>query len=994
MRECLAVVLALAWCLGAAEHRVLSHPRAPFEVKAIAEGSDGFLYVGGNEGLLRYDGYRYVKVAGYPLREVTQLVVGEAEELWALSSGEGVARERAGEPGKFDVVERGAVRGLLRLGPSVMYESNDAPALVVWRKGHSQRRALQNSVYVLPKANGGALATANGAVYEVDENGAMRWRKREPGAILGTVDGEGKEWFLYLDKVVGEGSGQRQEIRLESKRWDTLTLGRRGQVWLKDGTKIWGLSPRIEFARLPEVAISIYEDARGHVWAGSAQGGLWELVADEGRSFWSVAGLGGGAPRQVLEDAKGRIFVVTTQGIWTQSGKQWRQERPSALEVRYALVLGDGRWLASVRQRGLAWLGRDGPEGSIPGSDAELYRNDFRKLVELRPGSIRAASRNGLFEAMESGLRRVALPGEGQDLVSQALDVVQDREGKWLVGYREGIARESVPGQWERLSSEPPLRDVASVAPGRKGELWVSFRREVGFARWQAGQVKLFRPEDGYGNERTLWVKVDSRGWVWRGTEAGVWVADGEHLAARDWLRVEEIGEAAQYGFFEDRQGAVWLAGAQGVVRLQPQKSWFLPEKEPPRLSRIWQAGREVERMPDEGRQLRLEFARPRNWRLWPHALEYRIAPLEEGWREAQEGVVQVDLASGQAYEVQVRQSGRGEVWRQRFGGGSGAGGIGKQTALLAGLVILALGGVWIYWRRDWLTYRLEKEKWWYLRGKGQFPQRQGEAWNGKILGNGYILEELISTGGFSQVYAARREGGEERYAVKVIAGRTGDVKWLRDRFSMEVAALQMVRHPGVVRLVEAWIEVGGEPCLAMEMVEGRTLREYLVAGERDPEREASIVQQLGQALAAVHRVGVVHRDLKPENIILREDGRVVLVDFGTSGLLGVEEERTKTKLLAGSLDYLAPERLTGYYSAASDVFSLGVIVVELLTGQTLSETGVGKQGPLLPGYGDEKLRQLVAAAVELVPEQRPPEVAAWASAVAERMRGWPAKSA
>ncbi|GAB4412301.1 MAG: hypothetical protein OHK0021_20760 [Bryobacter sp.] len=176
------MVLALAWCLSAAEHRVLSHPRAPFEVKAIAEGSDGFLYVGGNEGLLRYDGYRSVKVAGYPLREVTQLVAGVARELRALSSGEGVARERAGEPGRFDVVERGA------------------------------------------------LATANGAVYEVDEYGAMRWRKREPGALLGTVDSEGKEWFLYLDKVVCEGGGQRQEIRLESKRWDALTLGRRGQV--------------------------------------------------------------------------------------------------------------------------------------------------------------------------------------------------------------------------------------------------------------------------------------------------------------------------------------------------------------------------------------------------------------------------------------------------------------------------------------------------------------------------------------------------------------------------------------------------------------------------------------------------------------------------------------------------------------------------------------------------------------------------------------------
>jgi tRNA A-37 threonylcarbamoyl transferase component Bud32 len=217
---------------------------------------------------------------------------------------------------------------------------------------------------------------------------------------------------------------------------------------------------------------------------------------------------------------------------------------------------------------------------------------------------------------------------------------------------------------------------------------------------------------------------------------------------------------------------------------------------------------------------------------------------------------------------------------------------------------------------------------------------------SGATVADRYRLEHVISRGGFSAVYSATDMRDNRRVAVKILhrSHRAREDSWIRRRFAHEVAALQCVKHPGVAPILDAWITAAGEPAIAMPFLEGITLRSMLAAGVLNPENAASLILQIGAALAEVHRRGFVHRDIKPENIIVVQPGRqgeqAVLVDFGTAGLRDASDELAATTLLSGSFHYMAPERLTGHYSPATDVFSVGAIVLEMLTGKRLADVG------------------------------------------------------
>jgi serine/threonine-protein kinase len=172
-----------------------------------------------------------------------------------------------------------------------------------------------------------------------------------------------------------------------------------------------------------------------------------------------------------------------------------------------------------------------------------------------------------------------------------------------------------------------------------------------------------------------------------------------------------------------------------------------------------------------------------------------------------------------------------------------------------------------------------------------------------------------------------------------------------------------------------------------------------MAAGPLSPDRVARIVRKLGSALAEVHGRGIVHRDLKPENVILwksaPEGERPILIDFGMASLRGTENRMWNTTLLGGSLHYMAPERLTGHYSQASDLYSFGVVILEMLSGKRLADLGVMVTDDAFPDALGQALSHSVvpenlAPLVENLrrcysaePQRRPSEVGPWAETVA-----------
>jgi serine/threonine protein kinase len=204
---------------------------------------------------------------------------------------------------------------------------------------------------------------------------------------------------------------------------------------------------------------------------------------------------------------------------------------------------------------------------------------------------------------------------------------------------------------------------------------------------------------------------------------------------------------------------------------------------------------------------------------------------------------------------------------------------------------------------------------------------------SGELIAGVYEIRSLLGSGGMGEVYEAQDRGLNRRVALKVVRANIGSDYLLR-----EGRALAAIHHPGVVT-VHTLGEHKGTPFLVLERVHGlsldRMIDERRLRGERFAVAEAvDLLVAISDALSFVHRTGLAHRDVKPSNVMLAPGGRVVLMDFG---LVLPHADRAGHKSVAGSLDYMAPEALTGNVAEGAahlvDVYGLGVLAYELLAG-------------------------------------------------------------
>ena len=205
----------------------------------------------------------------------------------------------------------------------------------------------------------------------------------------------------------------------------------------------------------------------------------------------------------------------------------------------------------------------------------------------------------------------------------------------------------------------------------------------------------------------------------------------------------------------------------------------------------------------------------------------------------------------------------------------------------------------------------------------------------GHVLGGRYEILELLGQGGMGAVYKARDHEVEREVALKVVRPELAGHPDIVRRFKQELILARQVTHKNVVRIFDLG-EAEGAKFISMEYVDGRDLRSLLIErGKFEPEEAVGIIEQVCHALDAAHTAGVIHRDLKPQNIMVDKHGRVAVMDFGiarTAEASGL----TQTGMLMGTPEYMSPEQAKGVeVDSRSDLFSLGIIFYELLTGQS-----------------------------------------------------------
>ena len=199
---------------------------------------------------------------------------------------------------------------------------------------------------------------------------------------------------------------------------------------------------------------------------------------------------------------------------------------------------------------------------------------------------------------------------------------------------------------------------------------------------------------------------------------------------------------------------------------------------------------------------------------------------------------------------------------------------------------------------------------------------------------NGYEIESTISQGGMAMVYRARRVRDGQIVALKVLREQYAADAEFVERFQREARAVASLTHANMVQVYESG-EAAGWHFIAMEFVEGQDLKRYI--REHGPLRVAEgvrIAVAVCEVLDYAHRRGIIHRDVKPQNILLRRDGTVKVTDFGIARALS-SVTITQTGTVLGSVQYLSPEQARGQpVGRAADIYALGVVLFEMLTGQ------------------------------------------------------------
>jgi len=269
-----------------------------------------------------------------------------------------------------------------------------------------------------------------------------------------------------------------------------------------------------------------------------------------------------------------------------------------------------------------------------------------------------------------------------------------------------------------------------------------------------------------------------------------------------------------------------------------------------------------------------------------------------------------------------------------------------------------------------------------------------------------FELVAVLGEGGSSTVFRARREaaGLYQEVALKVLRRGLYSPDAQR-QFKRERQALAQLRHPGIARLIEGGVTDDGTAYIALDLVEGKPLVEYARIHRLDLHARLTLFLQVCRAVEAAHRALIVHRDLKPSNVLVTDDAQVKLLDFGIAKLLDNEDE-TRTEAAAFTPAYAAPEQRTGgLITTATDVYALGILLGELVTGQRLSHSGrtpsshiTGEEAvgvlPAAPMITRRAVRgdldNIVLKAIEAEPERRYASAGALADDVARMLEGRP----
>ena len=973
-------------------------------VSCILQTRDGYLWIGTQDGLTRFDGIKFTifdedNTPAIGNNSIQVLFEDSRGILWIGTLG-GVS---AYNPATGLFKRYGKPEGITTGNIYCIAESKDH---ILWigtgdgglfrfdgkqfKAYTTQQGLLSNYIRSLCFDHKGNLwiSTSGGMVKFEDNTFTNFIAENTLGdrSIYCTLEDSMHRLWVGTDKglyLMENGIFIQQNAGPDSQAWKVRTLyeDENKAIWI--GTELHGLT---RFSRgvfsawnkntgFPDNFIrSITGDREGSVWVGTAYAGLIQLKNGKFFNYTSQEGLPDNFVFPIYTDSKGYVWIGTTSGL-----ARYKDGEFIRFTTEHSLTNNN---VESVFEdaSGKIWVGTDEGINLLRNSPTEIikeaeYLKDFYivSIMVDKFGDTWVGTLNGLKKIIKS-------TGAVEDLSNKAgvpsnaiAFIHEDQNGNtWIGGNPGGLSRYkegkfTLYTELDGLSSNALnciYEDSASV-------LWIGSNN--GLSRFKDEKFFNFTKKDGLYDKVVYQVLEDKHGNFWMSSNKGIFripkkafndLAAGKikHLESavfdkNSGMPTNECNGGFQYAGCKAPDGKLWFPTTHGVVVIDPENIKTNPFPPLVAIDAVFIDGissdfrREVKILPKMKRLeihfTALSFQNPKQVKF-----RYKLEGYEDDWIDAgaNRNVSYTNLDGGN-YTFKVIACNDDGLWNTT----------GTSFAVLV---------IPPFWKTPWfiisslvifsiLSYLIIAFFRKYL-AMVNFFNRQ------KYVGKFKLLEK-VGAGGMGTVYkAVNMMDKTETVAIKVLKEEMFTDEKNVKRFKQEAAIIDQLDHPNIVRIIERG-QAKNNLFIAMEYLDGKTLSQKIKDEKQlDISEAIHIMLQISEALGKIHSKNIIHRDMKPDNIMLvtknNDPNYVKILDFGLAKTQ-FQTRLTQTGVVIGTISYMAPEQISGKGAfIASDIYSLGTMFYEMLTGDKpfLGDTTIDTMRKIMDITPDEpsKFRQ------------------------------------
>ena len=709
--RCVGLVLALVQCVAAQRYNFKEYGQdeglTNLDVCCLLQDRTGYLWVGTENGLFRYDGRQFrpfLTAQGLPSTQIEALHQMADGQIW-VGTSEGLARF-SGE--RFEAVPEVAGVSALALAsdPGGTLYIGTSRGLVVKPVGARKERGGFQT-YAIPgevKSVFGVVIGPNGDVWFgcgtgicTLENGRVVSRVElglPSGSWRGLLfDRQGSLWVRSLTSLMelpkGAAKFERRDAGLPlAGRSAAVQMDRDGELYVPTAQGLarrngngWTVLRKAN--GLPSAAVDFFlQDREGSAWIALDGGGLLRWLGYKNTETWTESeGLSHDVVWSLARDRGGTLWVTTQAGIsrFLPSERRWQRWSDRRLDAGQTLAMQTGAdgslWIGQM-PGGLFHLDPRGGRGEQFGPESGLASEWVYSLALDADGSILAGTAAGLYRGTTTGGRwhfqKLAIPGPSAPRVIQAI-LVDRRKRVWVSGST-GIHRLE-DGRWTHFGTQEGLlhNNVTYMAEAPDAALWVGYRDPIGISRLQIDGDRLrtrhLGPKDGMASAKPYFLKFDRRGRLWVGTDMGIDRFDGRawtHLDKADGLAVNDCDHNA---FLEDGDGSIWIGTSKGLTHfLTPGTDSPRPQNVPvvitwAQLGGVALATAEGEEVPYARRSFNVGFAALSFVNEDVARFRYRLQGLDPTWTETRQNEAHYPGLPPGRYELEVQASASAGKW-------------------------------------------------------------------------------------------------------------------------------------------------------------------------------------------------------------------------------------------------------------------------------------------------------------------------------------------